>query len=102
MLLLLILTIITFRTLPELNKKLNETILANYPTTKIETKMNYVIYTRIAVVALLLNGLVSGAVLELSPLGEGVTIYNELFQITQVSLFMEIFIVIIGALILVA
>jgi hypothetical protein len=58
MLLLLILTIITFRTLPELNKKLNETILANYPTTKIETKMNYVIYTRIAVVALLLNGLV--------------------------------------------
>ena len=87
MLLLLILTIITFRTLPELNKKLNETILANYGTTIIETKMSYVIYTRIAAVVLLLTGIVSGQVLVLSCLGEGISIYNGLFQITQVSLF---------------
>ena len=87
----------------KINKKLNETILANYGTTiKIETKMNYIIYTRIAAIALLLNGLISGAVLELSSLYDGVIIYNGLFQITQVSLFIEIFIVIIGALILVA
>ena len=102
MLLLLILTIITFRTLPGLNKQLNETISANYTNTRIETKMNYVIYTRIAVISLILIGLISGTVLELYSLNEGVTIYNDLFQITQVSLFMEIFIVIIGGLILLA
>ena len=102
MLLNFILTIITFRTLPGLNKILNETISANYGTTIIETKMSYVIYTRIAAVVLLLTGIVSGQVLVLSCLGEGISIYNGLFQITQVSLFIEIFIVIIGALILVA
>src|ERR1700753_779151 len=102
MLLLLILTIITFRTLPGLNKQLNETISANYTNTRIETKMNYVIYTRIAVISLILIGLISGTGLELYSLNEGVTIYNDLFQITQVSLFMEIFIVIIGELILLA
>lgn len=101
MLLNLILSIITFRTLPGLNKTLNETISANFGTTKIETKMNYNIYTRIACVFLLLTGLTSGQGLALPELGEGFTIYNGLFQITQVSLFIEIFIVIIGALILV-
>jgi hypothetical protein len=102
MLLNLILTLITFRTLPELNKNLNETLSENYGTTKIETKMSYVIYTRIAAVVLILTGLVSGQVLGIPELGEGFTIYNGLFQITQVSLFIEIFIVLIGALILLA
>ena len=102
MLLTSILTIITFRTLPGLNKTLNEIISTTYGTNKIETKLSYVIYTRIAVVILLLIGLVSGEVLGLPEIGEGLTIYNGLFQITQVSLFIEIFIVIIGALILVA
>jgi hypothetical protein len=102
MLLNLILTLITFRTLPELNKKLNETISGNYGTTKIETKISYIIYTRITAVVLLLTGLVSGQVLSLPEIDEGLTIYNGLFQITQVSLFIEIFIVIIGALILLA
>jgi len=64
--------------------------------------MNYIIYTRIAAVALILTGLASGQVLELSPLDEGVILYNGLFQITQVSLFIEVFIVIIGATLLVA
>ena len=102
MLLNVILTIIIFRTLPGLNKKLNETISGNYGTTIIETKMSYIIYTRIAAIVLLLTGLVSQQVLVLSPLGEGISIYNGLFQISQVSLFIEIFIVIIGALILIA
>jgi NADH-ubiquinone oxidoreductase chain 2 len=102
MLLIFILTIIIFRTLPALNKNLNETISVKYGTTIIETKMNYVIYTRIAAVVLVLTGIISGQVLILSCLGEGVSIYNGLFQITQVSLFIEIFITIIGALILVA
>jgi hypothetical protein len=102
MLLNLILSIITFRTLPELNKKLNDPISIYYGTTKLETKMNYIIYTRIAAVALILTGLASGQVLELSPLDEGVILYNGLFQITQVSLFIEVFIVIIGATLLVA
>ena len=97
-----ILTIITFRTLPELNKKLNEIISATYINKKIETKMSYIIYTRITAIVLLLIGIVSGQVLGLPQIGEGLSIYNGLFQITQVSLFIEIFIVIIGALILVA
>jgi hypothetical protein len=58
MLLNFILTIITFRTLPGLNKILNETILINNGTTKIETKMSYIIYTRIVAIVLLLTGLV--------------------------------------------
>ena len=102
MLLTSILTIITFRTLPGLNKILNEIILTNYGTKKIETKMNYVIYTRITAVILLLTALVSGQVLGFPEIEEGFSIYNGLFQVTQVSLFIEIFIVIIGALILVA
>jgi hypothetical protein len=64
--------------------------------------MSYIIYTRIVAIALLLTGLVSSQFLVLYPLGEGISIYNGLFQITQISLFIEIFIVIIGALILVA
>jgi hypothetical protein len=102
MLLTSILSIITFRTLPGLNKILNEINLATKGTTKIETKMSYFIYTRIAIIVLVLIGLVSGEVLVLPEIGEGLSIYNGLFQITQVSLFIEIFIIIIGALILVA
>lgn len=102
MLLTSILTIITFRTLPGLNKILNEIILTNYGTKKIETKMNYIIYTRITAVILLLTALISGQVLGFPEIDEGFSIYNGLFQVTQVSLFIEIFIVIIGALILVA
>ena len=102
MLLTSILTIITFRTLPGLNKILNEINLTNYGTKKIETKMNYIIYTRITAVILLLTALVSGQVLGFPEIEEGFSIYNGLFQVTQVSLFIEIFIVIIGALILVA
>jgi NADH:ubiquinone oxidoreductase subunit 2 (subunit N) len=102
MLLTSILTIITFRTLPGLNKILNEIILTNYGTKKIETKMNYIIYTRITAVILLLTALISGQVLGFPEIEEGFSIYNGLFQVTQVSLFIEIFIVIIGALILVA
>lgn len=102
MLLNFLLTIITFRTLPGLNKILNETISINNGTTIIETKMSYIIYTRIVAIGLLLTGLVSRQFLVLYPLGEGISIYNGLFQITQISLFIEIFIVIIGALILVA
>jgi len=102
MLLISIITIITFRTLPGLNKILNDLIKVTFETTKIETKMSYITYTRIAAVVLLLIGLVSGQVLGLPEIGEGLSIYNGLFQITQVSLFIEIFIVIIGALILVA
>ena len=102
MLLTSILTIITFRTLPGLNKILNEINLTNYGTKKIETKMNYIIYTRITAVILLLTALISGQVLGFPEIEEGFSIYNGLFQVTQVSLFIEIFIVIIGALILVA
>lgn len=102
MLLTSILTIITFRTLPGLNKILNEIILTTNGTTKTETKMSYIIYTRIAAIVLLLIGLVSGQVLGFPEISEGISIYNGLLQITQVSLFIEIFIVIIGALILVA
>jgi hypothetical protein len=58
MLLNFLLTIITFRTLPGLNKILNETISINNGTTKIETKMSYIIYTRIVAIVLLLTGLV--------------------------------------------
>src|ERR1700761_2569545 len=97
MLLTSILTIITFRTLPGLNKILNEIILTNYGT-----KKNYIIYTRITAVILLLTALISGQVLGFPEIDEGFSIYNGLFQVTQVSLFIEIFIVIIGALILVA
>lgn len=107
MLLLSILTIITFRTLPVLNKKLNEIILVNYGTEgtamhKIETKMNYIIYTRITAIILLLTGVVSAQLLNLPEIEEGFSIYNGLFQVTQISLFIEIFMVIIGALILMA
>ena len=66
MLLNFILTIITFRTLPGLNKILNETISANYGTTIIETKMSYVIYTRIGAVVLLLTGIVSLHIISLT------------------------------------
>lgn len=102
MLLLTILIIITFRTLPGLNKNLNEIILANYGTTTIETKISFVIYSRMAVIVLVLIALISGQVLVYPELGEGWSIYNDLFQVTQVSLSIEIFIVLIGALILVA
>lgn len=102
MLLTSILTIITFRTLPGLNKTLNENITTTISTTKIETKMSYIIYTRITTVVFLLIALLSGQVLGMPEINEGLSIYNGLFQITQVSLFIEIFIVIVGALIFVA
>ena len=50
MLLTSILTIITFRTLPGLNKILNENITTTISTTKIETKMSYIVYTLIVAV----------------------------------------------------
>lgn len=102
MLLLALLTIIIFSTLPGLNKIKTEINLATNGTTKTEPKLSYIIYTRIAAVVLLLIGLVSVQVLGLPEIGEGLSIYNGLFQVTQVSLFIEIFIVIVGALILVA
>lgn len=102
MLLTSILTIITFRTLPGLNQILNENIITTISTTKIETKMSYIIYTRITTVVFLLIALLSGQVLGMPEINEGLSIYNGLFQITQVSLFIEIFIVIVGALIFVA
>lgn len=66
MLLNLIATTITFRTLPGLNKVLNEPNSVNYGTTIIETKMNYIIYTRIAAVVLLLTVLVSLHIISLT------------------------------------
>ena len=81
MLLNFILTIITFRTFPGLNKLLNETISTNYGSTNIETKMNYIIYTRIAAIVLLLTGIVSGQVLVLPCIGEGISIYNGLLNL---------------------
>ena len=87
-LLLSILTIIIFRTLPGLNKILNEIILANYGNSelnKIETKLNYVIYTRITVVILLLTALVSGQVLGIPEIEEGFSICIGLLQETQKS-----------------
>ena len=53
MLLQLITTTIFFRTLPGLNKVLNEPNSVNYGTTIIETKISY-FYTRIVAVILLL------------------------------------------------
>ena len=108
MLLTSILTIIIFRSLSGLNKTLNETISANIGSAiasqqhKIDTKMSYIIYTRITAIILLLTAIISAQVLALPEINEGFSIYNGLFQITQVSLFIEIFIVIIGALILMA
>jgi hypothetical protein len=64
--------------------------------------LSYTVYTRIASVVLLLISLVSSQLLGLTQIGEGLSIFNGLFQITQVSLFLEIFISIIGALIVLA
>jgi hypothetical protein len=104
MLLISLLITITVRTLPGLNYKFNEVFLLpiSTSTTKIETKLSYTVYTRIASVVLLLISLVSSQLLGLTQIGEGLSIFNGLFQITQVSLFLEIFISIIGALIVLA
>lgn len=71
MLLISILIIITFRTLPGLNKNLNNIILATYGTIKIATKLSFIVYSRIATIILILIGLNSAEVLLLPEIGEG-------------------------------
>ncbi|CAK5273031.1 unnamed protein product, partial [Mycena citricolor] len=70
------------------------------------TKKSFIFYTRTSVIGLLLTALVTlhggGTVLGQPQIGEGISIYNGLFQITQISIFIEIFILVIGALILVS
>ena len=100
MLLITLLSIILFSTLPVLKNKLNEPILVWYGNTKIETKLNYVVYSRFAIGVLLTISLMTYEVLNVSEINEGLSIYNGLLQITPISLFMELFITFIGALIL--
>ena len=78
--------IITFSTLLGLNKKFNENILATYRTNKNEPKISFINYNRIAVIVLLLIVLVSGPVFVLPEIAKGWSIYNDLFQVTQVIL----------------
>jgi polyferredoxin len=100
MLLISILTLITLRSLPGLNKNLNEMFLKNYGTNKIKIKMSYIFYTRITAVILILTAFISAQFLSLPELNEGFAIYNGLFLVNQINLIIEIFILIVGALIL--
>jgi|SRR6266849_2904740 len=100
MLLISILTIITLRTLPGLNKNLNEIVLPNYATNYIESRMSHIFYTRVSAVILILTALVSGQFLGFSELEEGFSIYNGYFHVNNITIFTEIFILLMGVLIL--
>jgi hypothetical protein len=100
MLLITLLSTILFSTLPVLKKKLNEPISIWYENIKIETKLNYVLYSRNAIGVLFIIALMSYENLNLLEINEGLSIYNGLLQITPISIFMEFFIALIGALIL--
>lgn len=100
MLLLSIIIIIMLRSFNGLNKNLNENIFKNFGTNKFEVKMSYIFFTRITAIILILTAIVSAQVFKLSELDEGFSIYNGLLQVNQINLFIEIFVLIIGAIIL--
>jgi NADH-ubiquinone oxidoreductase chain 2 len=100
MLLISLLTIITLRTLPVLNKNLNEIILPKFTTPFLESRMNHIFYIRVTAIVLILTALVSGQFIGFSELDNGYSIYNGYFQINQITIYTEIFILLLGVLIL--
>ena len=100
MLLISLLTIITLRTLPVLNKNLNEIILPNQATNFIESRMSHIFYTRITVIILILTALVSGQFVGFLELDKGYSLYNGYFHVNQITILTEIFILLMGVLIL--
>jgi hypothetical protein len=100
MLLISILTMITLRTLPVLNKTLNENILPHTQINFIESRMSHIFYSRVSAVVLILTALVSGQFLGFSELENGFSIYNGYFHVNNITIFTEIFILLMGVLIL--
>nr|YP_009710601.1 NADH dehydrogenase subunit 2 [Amanita bisporigera]QFZ98550.1 NADH dehydrogenase subunit 2 [Amanita bisporigera] len=80
-----ILTLIVAKALPSLNIKLSP-----------------VYFTRISAIIFIYAGALSFNTLYIQSIGSGIGIYSGLFQITQVSQLIEIFLLVIGALILIA
>ena len=58
-------------------------------------------FTRISAIILLLSGILSFNILYIQSIGSGIGIYSGLFQITNISQTIEIFLLIIGSIILI-
>nr|YP_009517259.1 NADH dehydrogenase subunit 2 [Tephrocybe rancida]YP_009517276.1 NADH dehydrogenase subunit 2 [Tephrocybe rancida]AYE93165.1 NADH dehydrogenase subunit 2 [Tephrocybe rancida]AYE93166.1 NADH dehydrogenase subunit 2 [Tephrocybe rancida] len=80
-----ILTLIVAKALPSLNNQLSP-----------------VYFTRISALILLYAGVLSFNTLNIQSIGSGIGIYSGLFQVTIISQFIEVFLFIIGSLILIA
>lgn len=80
-----ILTLIVAKALPSLNSKLSS-----------------VYFTRISAIVFVYAGVLSFNTLYIQSIGSGIGIYSGLFQVTAISQFIEVFLLIIGSLILVA
>src|SRR5882762_5574810 len=80
-----ILTLITAKALPSLNR--------NIPS---------IYFTRISAIIFAYAGLLSLNILHIESIGSGIGIYSGLFQISQISILLESFLLIIGGLILVS
>jgi NADH-ubiquinone oxidoreductase chain 2 len=80
-----ILTLIVAKALPSLNSKLSS-----------------VYFTRISAIVFVYAGVLSFNTLYIQSIGSGIGIYSGLFQVTVISQFIEVFLLIIGSLILIA
>lgn len=80
-----ILILIVAKALPSINKNLSS-----------------IYFTRISTIIFLYAGVLSLNTLYIQPIGSGIGIYSGLFQITQVSVLIESFLLIIGSLILIS
>nr|YP_009504970.1 NADH dehydrogenase subunit 2 [Lyophyllum decastes]AWW14089.1 NADH dehydrogenase subunit 2 [Lyophyllum decastes] len=80
-----ILTLIVAKALPSLNSKLSS-----------------VYFTRISAIVFVYAGVLSFNTLYIQSIGSGIGIYSGLFQVTIISQFIEVFLLIIGSLILIA
>jgi NADH-ubiquinone oxidoreductase chain 2 len=80
-----ILILIVAKALPSINKNLSP-----------------IYFTRISAIIFLYAGVLSLNTLYIQSIGSGIGIYSGLFQITQVSILIEIFLLLIGSLILIA
>ena len=64
-------------------------------------KISSIHFTRISAIILLLSGILSFNILYIQSIGSGIGIYSGLFQITNISQTIELFLLIIGFIILI-
>jgi len=67
----------------------------------INTNLSTIHFTRISSLVLFLSAILSLQILKIESIGNGIGLYSGLFHISQITVFFEIFILIIGGIILI-